>query len=105
MPVGFGDQAGDFAINIFGSRDLADVPHPRHLLAGAHWRLRDVIDDERLAWESRYEFDGGGQLSRVNKDVIGEAEFLQTGDAIPEGLAAEEAIIRLGLRDVSDTPE
>src|SRR6185436_19513583 len=63
-------------------------------------RLRDVIDDEALLWESANELQRGREPSRIDQDVVRELELAERSDPALE-VRAKQEVIRLGLDDVA----
>ena len=51
------------------------------------------------------ELEGGGQLLGVNENVVGKAEFAETGDATEEIGAGEETLVRFVLGKVAEAAE
>src|SRR5207247_993344 len=76
--------------------DLITVP--------PHIRFSQVIKHEPLAGKSAGEYHGGGQLPRVNKDVVGQTVALQAADAPQERRPLEESV-GFPLDDVAQAEE
>ena len=70
-------KAREFAIHIRICGNRFHLGCPGLDLSDFYERLRHVVDHESLFGELLHQLDRSGQLLRVNKDVIGEAELTQ----------------------------
>ena len=73
--------------------------------AGADVRLRQMIQYERLAVELRHEIGRDREMPRVDQDVVRQAEVAESRDPAAEVGAKQEAIVGLGLHDVTNADE
>ena len=60
--VGFGVEAAEFAVDVGGGGEAADLFAPGGAGAGFDGGLGDVVEDEGLLGEAGDELDGGGEL-------------------------------------------
>ena len=60
---------------------------------------------KRWLREGARQLDRGGELSRVDEDVVGEVERCEGGDAALEVGAEHEAVVGLVLHDVADAAQ
>src|SRR6202044_1642617 len=70
-----GDDAGDFAMDVFDVAEAFNVPAPGVEFAVADDRLGHVIDDYRQRRVAFDKFEDMRQVFRVDQDVEGQAEF------------------------------
>ena len=92
----------------YTSGNFASCPYPLFplaYLAAPDIRLRQVIEHEALPAEPRDELGRGGQVSRVNQEVVGEAATLEQRDAATKSRPQHEAIVGLVLHDMADADE
>src|SRR5436190_21070638 len=80
------------------------MPPPLAILAAADVRLAQMIQYERLVGKVPREGDGGGQLSRVDQDVVGQPVPIERREAAAERRPFAKAV-RLALHDVTDARE
>ena len=66
-------------------------------------RFGDVVENEGLVWEARHEFQSGGQLLRIDEDVVGEPKLAESSDALEHRWADEEPLVGLVLCDMADS--
>ncbi len=104
-PVGLGDHAGELAGDVGERGEGAQAGRPGIDSVVADVGLGDVIEDEALVRESARELERGGELARVDEDVVGEIERGEGGDAALEVGAEHEVVVGLVLHDVADAAE
>lgn len=105
FPIGFRDEAGEFAKDVLILRERFDLRGPGFEALGFYFRLGEMVEDEALAGKAGSEFDGGGELAGIDEDVKGEAKLMEKGDAAKKIGAKEKAIVGFGLRDVAEAAE
>ena len=64
-----------------------------------------MIQDEWLIRKALNQLDRCGELPRIDEQIVGQIEFLQTADSLDESSADEEAVIGLILGDVTNADE
>ena len=62
-----------------------------------------MVENEGLVWEARHEFQSGGQLLRIDEDVVGEPKLAESSDALEHRWADEEPLVGLVLCDMADS--
>src|SRR5215813_14979177 len=67
IPVGVGDQAGNFGVNVGIRSEFFDLRGPTCRGSRAHIGLSEMVDDEFLLRELGDEFDRGGKLTREDE--------------------------------------
>src|SRR5207302_1451220 len=105
LPVGFGRQTGELAINVWVGGNFLHQNGPAGAMAEFDLGFGEMVDDERLFRKAPDEFERRVQLFRIDENVVGEAEMAQAGDAAEELFADEEPIVGLGLGEVAKTAE
>jgi len=73
--------------------------------AAANVGFGQVVDHEALGGKFLYEFNRGGQMARVNQNVVCVAVTTEVRDAAKEILAKQKAIVGLCLHDVTESNE
>lgn len=99
--VGFGDHAGELAVQVLASGQLTDVSVPRGDDLVFDARLGEVVEDEGLLGVTVDELDGSGQVTLEDQDVVPQLEIQQRVDAFVEIPAEDESRIGLVLEYVA----
>jgi hypothetical protein len=63
-------------------------------------RLGHVVENEPLAREPLYKLSSDRKVARIDRDVIGQIEFFEPGNARQEFRLQQETLIELRLHDV-----
>src|SRR6266478_9628134 len=105
MPIGFGHESRKFAINIRILRDVSHVRGPGRGAPRFDLRLRHVINYESLFGEPGDKFQRGGQLLRINENVVSKSKFPQACDSSHKIVPDEESLVGFRLRNVSESAQ
>src|SRR5262249_17952242 len=74
-------------------------------LAVADEWFGEMVDHETLIGEALHQFERGRQLARIDKDVVGEIEFLEHRYSAQKILANQETIVGFGLSDMAEAAQ
>lgn len=84
VPMGFGDQPGQLAAHMLLRRERGDAPGPLRRALMPDIRLAEVIQHERPQIVPPAEGNGGGQIFRVDQDLVDLAPPLERFHATVE---------------------
>ena len=82
-------------------RERTDAVLPTVQLAAANVGLSEVIEHEALRGKFLHKLNRGRKLTRIDQNIIREAVPLQMRDPAKKIRTEQEAIVGLGLHDVS----
>src|SRR5262249_14290044 len=102
VPIGFGNQARELAVDVLKLCQSAKASRPHAELATPYIRLREMIKNEALAFETSHEFRCYRQMPRIYKDVVRKVEFLKHCDSPPEIRPHQEPIVGFALDNMTN---
>src|SRR6266699_1913741 len=105
MPIGFGHESREFAINIRTLRNVSHVRGPGRGAARFDFGLRQMIYYESLFREPGDKFQRGGQLLRINENVVSKYKFPQARNPPHKIVPHQESLVGFRLRNVPEAAQ